>query len=465
MREPVLQLISGPFANRFQVRNDLLASAFLLPYLLALIFQGFYFAPLSLLSCLAVLALFRRRANNFPASFSLGVLSSLTALIALGPSTRFLPFLAAGLVSAAAALSPQRFRRPILAASLSALVLNFVLYRSFIGLAADEGFVLPASLIPFAIFVSFSGARKWRSLLVLWLVWLASAWLAILTGFFFAWQDLHAAVLWWIFLSFGFGQEFRPDKKFNLAEGLTLAAGLAILPGQPFALLALILLTVFDFRPSRLETASRPAVSPACPLAALRTDEAEDSKIIENEEKPDLVVVRLCLRQPDDVKFLAKYRGPASCRFAAILDDGPLECREGCLGLGDCLSFCPHQAIRPAEEPNAPPKLDPARCRGCGQCLSACPKGLLVLRPRSAAFVVRCRGSARMRDMDKLCPQGCLGCGLCRKACPAGALDKMGPKAPPPVKEEICAQARPDCGLACRTACPRSLPGPAMGWL
>jgi electron transport complex protein RnfB len=141
------------------------------------------------------------------------------------------------------------------------------------------------------------------------------------------------------------------------------------------------------------------------------------------------------------------------------LDQGPLACPEACLGYGDCHRACPFGAIGQPQEGCLPP-INSRLCRGCGECLKACPRSLMVLRDRRAKFMVACRGSAFMKEMDKLCPVGCLGCGRCRKACPAKAVAKRGLQAPPTADEEKCAGHWPGCGQACQTSCPRNLPGP-----
>jgi electron transport complex protein RnfB len=177
----------------------------------------------------------------------------------------------------------------------------------------------------------------------------------------------------------------------------------------------------------------------------------------------NLVAVRLCDRLGGRPQILASFQAPAICRTAAALSDGPYACPQACLGLGDCARVCPYGALlRPSGAAvDSPPEIDASRCRACGQCLKACPRQLMTLKPRLAPSVVSCRGTARMKEMDRLCASGCLGCGLCRKACPIGAVSRRSRQAPPPVNYQACLTAFPNCGLACQSACPRRLPGPA----
>jgi ferredoxin len=288
-----------------------------------------------------------------------------------------------------------------------------------------------------------SGRQKLINSLIPLLAWTVSAIVLIalkLTSLNWSWG------LIWLTLAFHLGREFYPTKSGLAGALIVTLAGLAPL-FSPWALpIALALLSIFEIALSL--------------MAQRRAKKIRDPSPDPPPQNPDLVAIRLCARpEPSEI---AIYQGPPVCRLAAALDFGPQECPEGCLTLGDCVSGCPHGAIK-ASGQGLIPKLDKNRCRGCGACLSICPKNLFVLRPREASFVVTCQGSAKLKDMDRLCPAGCLKCGRCRKACPAGAIERLGQLAPPQVSDIVCQKARPDCGLACRSACPRSLPGPAMG--
>jgi ferredoxin len=301
------------------------------------------------------------------------------------------------------------------------------------------------TLIPAALTSLLTKRQRLQNSLIPLLVWTLAAALLLAAShqpFDWSWG------LIWLVLAFHLGREFWPSQNNLKGPLLVTLAGLAPLLAPWAFWPALALLSALEITLS---------------LISLRR-----AKIMAQKDAPteppapnlDLVAIRLCSRP--QVSEMAIYQGPPGCRLAAALDSGPQECPEGCLSLGDCVAGCPHGAIK-AAGPGLIPKLDKTRCRGCGACLPICPKGLLVLRPREASFVVTCRGSAKLKDMDSLCPVGCLKCGRCRKACPAGAIDRLGQLAPPQVSDQLCQKALPDCGLSCRSACPRSLPGPAMG--
>jgi ferredoxin len=370
------------------------------------------------------------------------VLGAGLATVLAGPLLGPAPAALSGLVLALTARGGGLFRHPFLPAALAGLLAGLVAPGPQPGSCPP---VWPA-LLPAALASLALGRQRPAAALLPFPLWILAALLGPSLGLGPA--DLPSLLPFWLGLAFCLGRQFWPTGRLAPPAVLVTVAGLAPVLGPGMRIPALALLCLAE---TALSLRARRA---AGRLAA------SDGEGREWPEDPLLVAIRLCGREADDPAAL--YQGPPGCRLAATLDGGPQNCPQGCLSFGDCLAACPHGAMRPAG-PGLPPRLDKARCRGCGACVPACPKGLMVLRPRTASFSVACRGAARLRDMDRLCPRGCLGCGRCRKACPSGAIGRLGLLAPPEADPDICRESLPGCGLACRRACPRSLPGPAMG--
>jgi len=72
-----------------------------------------------------------------------------------------------------------------------------------------------------------------------------------------------------------------------------------------------------------------------------------------------------------------EYAGFDDCRAAMLYFHGPVNCEDGCLGLGTCVRACKFGAIRMGEL--GLPVFDPDRCVGCGTCARACPKGIISI--------------------------------------------------------------------------------------
>ncbi len=113
-----------------------------------------------------------------------------------------------------------------------------------------------------------------------------------------------------------------------------------------------------------------------------------------------------------------EYAGAVDCRAATALSGGELSCLRGCLGLGNCVSACPFEAIS-IEDGIA--KVDYMKCRGCGACIISCPRGLIELIPYKARHWVGCKSEASAAETKKACSEGCIGCGICEKSCPRNA--------------------------------------------
>ena len=164
---------------------------------------------------------------------------------------------------------------------------------------------------------------------------------------------------------------------------------------------------------------------------------------------------RLACAHQGDAPHLAEWEGLASCRLAAVHDDGPLLCPYGCLGLGDCVRKCPFGAITLDEK--SWPVFNETLCRGCGSCAAACPKNLIRLVHSPVRIFVACASLSGLKKNSTYCPQACLGCSRCRKACPAGAIGRPGQNGAMIIDQEICRLYGPDCGRACVAACPRHI--------
>ena len=138
------------------------------------------------------------------------------------------------------------------------------------------------------------------------------------------------------------------------------------------------------------------------------------------------------------------YEGISSCRAAQMLYGGKGMCSHGCLGLGDCASVCPQDAICIE---NGIAHVDTRKCVGCGLCAKACPNHIIELFPDVTRVVVTCSNREKGASVRKKCSAGCIGCGLCARNCPQGAISVVNNLAV--IDYEKCI----GCGV-CREKCP-----------
>lgn len=117
-----------------------------------------------------------------------------------------------------------------------------------------------------------------------------------------------------------------------------------------------------------------------------------------------------------------RFQGFASCKDAVDAGFKRGECKDGCVGVGSCISMCKFDAMKLE---NGKVVIDVDKCTGCMACANAegCPQNLIRMVPRDATNFIPC--SSTEEDDEKvrqICGYGCISCGECERACPEGAV-------------------------------------------
>ncbi|NLA77131.1 MAG: 4Fe-4S binding protein [Clostridiales bacterium] len=134
---------------------------------------------------------------------------------------------------------------------------------------------------------------------------------------------------------------------------------------------------------------------------------------------PSCAVV-LCQGNKTNATTKMIYNGVKSCRMASQLYGGPKDCVYGCVGLGDCVTACPYDAIHICD---GVARINPLVCRACKKCVTSCPKGLIELMPlHMAKAAVLCKNHDKGALTRKECKTGCIGCMKCTKVCEYDAV-------------------------------------------
>lgn len=135
-------------------------------------------------------------------------------------------------------------------------------------------------------------------------------------------------------------------------------------------------------------------------------------------KEPEVAFVR-CGGNCNITEHKYEFDGVQSCAACNRFYNGSKYCTSGCLGYGDCVKVCPHNAIAIV---NGIAVVDKAKCVGCGLCAKACPNSLISVRRISQKVEVCCSSKDIGRITRQLCSNGCIGCKLCEKACPFEAV-------------------------------------------
>lgn len=120
-----------------------------------------------------------------------------------------------------------------------------------------------------------------------------------------------------------------------------------------------------------------------------------------------------------DVTKKFDYSGMQTCAAASLIYQGENSCNYSCLGYGDCVVVCPHDAIMMKD---GAPIIDPMLCTECGLCAKACPRELIQYAIGEYGYYVACVSQDTARQTNKNCKNGCIACGLCVKACEYDAI-------------------------------------------
>ncbi|HEY7727421.1 MAG TPA: 4Fe-4S binding protein, partial [Candidatus Eisenbacteria bacterium] len=164
----------------------------------------------------------------------------------------------------------------------------------------------------------------------------------------------------------------------------------------------------------------------------------------------DRIVVMRCQGTSAWARQEATYAGVHTCAAASLVFGGPKACKNGCLGLGDCVRACPFDALRIGMEGIA--VVDRDKCTGCGLCVPACPKDLFQLYPRVHRIELSCVAREKQSIVRATCMVGCTLCRKCVSKCPAGAITWDGQTIQ--IDHETCLAYGPSCEEACVDICP-----------
>jgi electron transport complex protein RnfB len=151
-------------------------------------------------------------------------------------------------------------------------------------------------------------------------------------------------------------------------------------------------------------------------------------------------------------ELIYDYSGVITCKGAAQLLRGYKKCAFACIGLGDCVAICPHDAISINAEKRIA-VIDPETCIGCGLCVVECPQNMIDLIPPQTKVVLLCNYQT-LRDLTsrEKCESGCVHCRKCLNACEYDAITFNAQRGIPEFDNEKCILCR-KCIEVCPSSC------------
>ena len=167
----------------------------------------------------------------------------------------------------------------------------------------------------------------------------------------------------------------------------------------------------------------------------------------------DRIVIMRCHGTSAFARDEALYAGLDTCAAASLVFGGPKACKNGCLGLGDCVKVCPFDALTIG--PEGISVVNESKCTGCGLCLPACPKELFEFYPRNRRVELSCVAKDKQSVVRATCMVGCTLCRKCVAKCPAGAIAWDGRTIL--IDHEKCLAYGPSCQEVCVDICPSTI--------
>ena len=167
----------------------------------------------------------------------------------------------------------------------------------------------------------------------------------------------------------------------------------------------------------------------------------------------DRIVIMTCHGTSAYARVEADYYGIETCAAAALVFGGPKACKNGCLGLGDCVRVCPFDALELG--PDGIVEVVSERCTGCGLCVPVCPKNLFHFYPRRHRIELSCVARDKQAVVRATCMVGCTLCRKCVAKCPASAITWNGTTIE--IDHDACLAYGPSCGEACVDICPSTI--------
>jgi electron transport complex protein RnfB len=164
----------------------------------------------------------------------------------------------------------------------------------------------------------------------------------------------------------------------------------------------------------------------------------------------DRLVIMRCSGTSAYARTEAEYAGIETCAAASLVFGGPKACKNGCLGLGDCVRACPFNALKLGGGGIAEVNHD--TCTGCGICVPVCPKNLFQLYPRTHRVQLSCVARDKGSVVRATCMVGCILCRKCVARCPAQAITWDGTTIV--IDHDKCLAHGPSCGEICVDVCP-----------